>query len=98
MVSTQRVPFYPFFVDQESLNLGNNNYNFTYHATEERLRKNISTNAVCEIIVKGTIAKTEKDEKTGGKLKKYTVDWKNFRVVIKNDEPPLIISIRVKNK
>jgi len=75
----------------------NDQFSFTFHATEERLRKNITTETICRVILNGTVAKIEKDEKSEGKLNKYTLDWKNFRIVVKNDEPPLIISIRVKN-
>ena len=67
----------------------------TEHAIEEFERKNISSGQLIRTICNGRLIKKERDEITQGKLTKYTVEDQNLRITMKDNLPPIIISIRV---
>ena len=74
---------------------------FSEHAKDEIFRRNLTTSIVLQVIENGTVSKKETDEQTenreGGAFTKYTLDWKNFRVTVKNSPFPRILSARVKD-
>ncbi len=67
---------------------------FTEHAYDEIFRGNISFESVMETILKGTVHKKEPDEQTCGKLWKYVIVWRDYYIAVKNDKPPVILSVR----
>jgi hypothetical protein len=71
---------------------------FTLHADDLIQNLNLSAWDIIDIILKGKKAKEEPDEETNGEYTKFTIDWKDFRIVVKDTDPPKVITVRLKNQ
>ena len=70
----------------------NEQITFGPHLIQRMWENGISIAQVLDTIITGTINKSEKDELSHGKFKKYTISKSNLVVVVKDCIPAFIIT------
>ncbi len=65
---------------------------FGPHLVERMFENGISIDQVLDVILNGTVAKKEPDERSGGKHNKYTIRRRRITVTVKDCSPAFIIT------
>lgn len=65
---------------------------FGPHLVERMFENGISIDQVLDVILNGTVAKKESDERSGGLHNKYTIRKRRITVTVKDCSPAFIIT------
>jgi hypothetical protein len=65
---------------------------FGPHLVERMFENGISIDQVLDVILNGTVRKTEPDERSGGAFTKYTIRRGRITVTVKDCRPAFIIT------
>ena len=72
--------------------LENGHVDFGPHLVDKMLAENIELEQILDVIRNGTLSKKEPDERTEGKLTKYTLVKDTIGVVVKDSDVPFVIT------
>ncbi len=67
-------------------------FRFESHVIERSFQKGISIDQMIDVVLTGTVTKSEKDEESQGKFMKHTFKKGGTIVVVKDCDPPFVIT------
>ncbi|MBI4180080.1 hypothetical protein HY522_11735 [bacterium] len=65
---------------------------FGTHLVDKMIAENIELDQILDVIGNGTVMKKEPDERTEGKLTKYTLVRGGIGVVVKDSDVPFVVT------